>query len=139
MKDSKELFLDWLKKRYPSVYDKAVNDGDVIPADLGDFWSDLKHRVTSTTSQAVDDKMKAAQSQSGGINYAQIATAIVQARANDKLIKLNIKRAEQGLPPIDATSAGAAPTLALDVGSNLKTFGLIGLGILALVLLLRKK
>lgn len=60
--------------------------------------------------------------------------AYYQAQAQRDLLAINLKRAEQGLPPIDAD--GVAPQVNVGVSKGVQTLGYVAVGGLVLVGLL---
>ena len=69
-------------------------------------------------------------------NLDKILASIVSYRQSEKILDVNLQRAKQGLPPINAESV--APTVNFGVSSSVTNLILMGVGILALVYLVKK-
>lgn len=91
---AKRDFILWLKKRHPRLYADAMRNSGI---NLGDFASSISS-IFGSISSAVQN----------------LAPAYLQTQQQIELLRLNIKRAQQGLTPYatyaEATGAGAAST-----------------------------
>lgn len=86
------MFLTWLKQRFPHVYEATMQSVGVD--DSG----------TSGLGISIDwDKLTD--------NLTKVGSAYLTIRAQRELLKQNLERAKQGMPPIDINEAGAVPTV----------------------------
>jgi hypothetical protein len=65
---------------------------------------------------------------------AKTATVFAQTKAQQDLIKANLERAKQGLPPLDVSTV--SPTVQVTTDTTMKTLIGVGLGVLVLAVVL---
>jgi hypothetical protein len=94
---NRQKFLEWLKKKQPQVYAAAMRR-----AGLGVMSAD----TNPVASPSIWDSIV------GGIK--DVLPTIVQARAQQKIFDAQMKRATQGLPPLQ--TAEYAPTVRVQAG-----------------------
>lgn len=120
-------FTQWLNERFPAVSQslairnpraldavKAVKGGSVSPTTSKSGLSGLGDIVDS--SPATD----------WGKVIADTAKSVLAFKSQQDIVNLNIKRAEQGLPPID--SGSVAPQLNVGLSPQVQTMMLWGFG-----------
>ena len=132
--DARVSFLRWLKNENPGVYNRVIDaareEGVSGLAGSDGFWDKIVGAVQT------------------------IVPTVVQAKAQRDLYKMQLTRANRGLPPIDAasiapvirTQVDIAPetraALAREAGAGMKKLAIpaaIGLGLLLFVFVTRKK
>jgi hypothetical protein len=91
--ESRNQFYDWLQRRHPRVMDRVMGFGYGTLAD-------------ATPAAAAPD---APWYETLAVGLSKAAPNLITAKAQYDLIKVNMKRSQQGLPPID--SASVAPTV----------------------------
>ena len=124
-------FVTWLQDKHPELLTAVLTKselGQVKEAPKKSLWDKIIDGVTA------------------------IGPAYLQYEAQRKMLKLNIDRAKQGLPPLDPDVYGAVPTIRTEVdispemagqlkagimGIGMNTLLLIGAG-LAVFMLMRK-
>ncbi len=116
-----ELYT-WLRRKYPEQI-AAIKFGDNIT--LG-IVADVGAPPTAKEAPAWYERI--------ANSVADLLPAYGAYQTQKQLIKLNIQRAQQGLSPIEANQL--APQVNVGVSSDIKTFAYIGLGAIALVILL---
>ena len=115
---AKAAFLTWLRFNHPLLYAK----GAAKPVALAGFW-DTVNKVFDTVSNTV----------------VKAGTAYVQGRAALDLVKANVKRAKQGLPPInDLSEMDEPPGSGGFFGSIPPMVLYAGVGVIAYLLLRRR-
>jgi hypothetical protein len=141
-------FLTWLKQRHPDVFRHALNVAETAKAHFAAqsgnpaALSGLGYTM-SADGTAVAEPKSWWSSLAEGITQA--GTAYLAYKGQKAAIDLNLQRAQQGLPPIDATRY-TAPTVRTQVDvspeimarlreGGMNTALLIGGGILAAILL----
>ncbi len=116
---AQRLFLAWAKKRMPQAYADVMNRHG-RGAGLGEA------AATDTTA-----------AQPAGIldtlvnNIGKIGTAYAQYQSQKSLINLNMERAKQGLPPIDA--GDVAPQANVGIAPATRNMLYVGIGALVLI------
>lgn len=135
-------FADWLKTTHPEIFERAIS----IAENSTNALSGLGvhgDEVTVTTGGSFWDKFKAA--------AVGMGTTYLTLKNQRDAMKINLERAQAGLPPIDmATSAPIVRTqidlspeltqrLVSNVGSVLQTPMLIAGAAVAAFFLFRKK
>lgn len=129
------MFATWVKKRHPALYEKAFKETVATEVSgIGEaqetgksFWQKVTESLTS------------------------LGTGYLTYKNQKDMLELNIKRAEQGLPPLDAGATAPvvrtqidvepeiADRLSAGIGAGLQKSLLIGGAALAAILLLKKK
>lgn len=113
---ARKQFLLWVKKEFPAVYDRLMKSVKNSNMDgLGDLWESIADTAN------------------------KILPSLVQAKAQRDIFKAQLKRAEQGMPPLKTEEI--APTLKVkaDVGQKWLLPALLGGGALAFMFLQRKR
>lgn len=124
-------FADWLEKNFPDIYKAAMQSRpDLLMPEFA--MAGLAGLGDATSETPSTDWGKAF---SDFVN--QVLGPLAGAYQQKKLIDLNIKRAEQGLPPINAEQM--APTVNVGIAPSLQTGLLIAGAVVLGVLLLRKR
>lgn len=103
---ARQQFLVWLGARHPNLAAR-VNPGSGFGAEMAALAADysLPSANQTTVTAAADDSWWKSLTKS----ISEAAPQFIQAKAQYDLMKTNLRRAEQGLPPID--SASIAPTV----------------------------
>lgn len=115
---AKANFLAWLRFNHPALYSQAVTQ----PIALAGFWDSVTKVFDSVTN-----------------TVTKVGSAYVQGRAALDLVKANIKRAKQGLEPVNSIDElNAAPQGAGMFGSIPPAVIYVGIGIVAFMLLRRR-
>jgi len=83
MNDSKMLFLKWLERNEPVIYARVMKNEGIAGIE------DIFNKAVSVIKD--------------------VAPAVTQYKAQSQILKVQLKRAEQGLPPLDTSNY--APTL----------------------------
>lgn len=132
-------FIDWLKEKFPSIYDGvAYSRPDLVSPEMifasNGFLGDLEEPPESSLdAQTIFDKSAAL--------LKDILPSYYQFKAQQDLIELNLERAKHGQSPID--SSYIAPTVKVGASTDIQrmlTFGLIGaFGLAALNIFMRSK
>lgn len=97
---SMQQFLAWLSANDPFLYEVAMRGGQILQAktaqavaggdySLGISWGDIGSGLTDAFKVAV-----------GAVK--DVIPAYTQYKAQSKVLKLQLKRAEQGQPPLEA-------------------------------------
>jgi hypothetical protein len=139
-------FLMWLRQYNPKIYDYVLNQASARAAPSGlaglgqtSFWDSITSAVSGLTKSiaaAVPSAVQAA---------GAIIPAIQNAQVQQKVLDVNLARAQAGQAPIDASKiVSTAPTATVAVGTTPGVQYAIyaGLGLLGLWLvtsLLKKK
>lgn len=124
-------FLEWLDKTNPEAYKAIMREASIGLNSVGGIWDNI-----------VDAAQK-------------IIPGVVQAKAQRDLYKMQLRRAEKGLPPIDAASiapvvkvqADIAPqtrqAIMQDMSSGAKKYilpmAVAGIALIAIAILTKKK
>lgn len=115
-------FTSWLKVNYPDVYGHVANRK---PAML-----DAEKAVTSgalgANAQTRAGLGDLAPVSDWGKTFTDAVGALVQGKAQSDLIKLNISRAEQGLPPIDP--GNITPGVNVGLSADTRQLAILGIG-----------
>lgn len=121
-------FGQWMKTSEPELYAAIINNRP----DLLDPGSVVLNRVISPQSglSGMGEMQDDSSLSSWGQQIADFAQQYLILRQQKDLMDMNIKRAEQGLPPIDNVGAAVNVGMTQDV-KNLAYAGLIGFGIIA--------
>lgn len=132
-------FIDWLKEKFPSIYDSvAYTRPDLVSPEMifasNGFLGDVEESPESTfDAESIFDKSITA--------LERILPSYYQFRTQQELIDLNIERAKRGLSPVDSSTV--APSVKVGVSSDIQrmlTFGLVGaFGIAALNIFMKNK
>lgn len=161
-------FIGWLQKSSPDLYNvitnqkpqlldpaSVVGSGAMTPtakrstlkglAGLGDMPMDTFVTIDSSgnaTPATPDTSTSPATTWGQGIldTLKASAPAYFQLKSQSNLMTINIKRAEQGLPPID--SSALAPTVNVGVSSGVQTMGYVAIGglmLFGLIAMLKRK
>lgn len=97
--NSMRQFLAWLRVNDPFLYEVALKGGDILQrekeanAQMGDYslgfsWGDL--------ASGIGDAFKTAAS-----TVKDILPAYAQYKSQSKILKMQMERAQQGLPPLE--------------------------------------
>lgn len=126
MKKSQQQFVKWLSKEYPAMSEQLKNR---IDGDLALAASDATQKPTGIWDSIV-----------GGIK--DLAPQYLQFKNQKKIMEMQLKRAKQGLPPLNVEQL--APTVRVQAGlsPDLKRLVLPAMalvGAVGLFLVLRKK
>lgn len=135
---SKLQFLTWLKNRHPEVYESAILKAD--SSTLGEAQDTSNQNDTPWWQKAVTGVIAA------GSTYLNL-------KAQRDALKMNLQRAEQGLPPVDTSEITQAPTVRTQVdlppeiitkvtesaGQNVNKMLMVGGGIALLAILVMSK
>lgn len=138
-------FVLWLKETHPALAAAAIDAAGNRSVNNGLGQFSFSDAVSSTAEKAAD---------TGGSMWEKITSGALALggtylalKAQRDAMKINIARAEQGLPPIDAAAVAPVvrvqtdidPQLAADLASNIGSKmnqGLLVIGGLALVAML---
>lgn len=92
MNENQELFVDWLRENQPLVYRKAIQTTGVGlgATDKTNWWDSFVGAVKD------------------------IVPIVIGARTQKRIINTQMKRAEQGLPPLDVDQM--SPTVRVQAG-----------------------
>lgn len=113
-------FTNWLQARFPDVYGHVANRAPrMLDADKSVATGALGRKAQLS---GLGDFAPVSD---WGKTFTDAVTAVVQGKAQSDLIKMNISRAEQGLPPIDPGNV----TPGVNVGLSADTRQLATLGI----------
>ncbi len=129
-----EEFVAWLQRSAPKIYHKVL----LVRPDL------LTTHVTHTLGAVTAPPVATTWASDLKSVIDQVAKPLIGVYQEKKLIDINIERAKAGLAPINSTAiaptvnVGLAPQQAAEANKIGKMM-LIGLGIVALLLFLRKK
>ena len=109
-------FADWLAENHPDIYSQAISTMDQATAQLGQWNLFSDTQSTQTATPKVETK-------SGWETFAdtvsKLGTAYLGYRQQKELIDINVERAKQGMPPIDA--AQMAPVVRTQIGIDPET------------------
>ncbi len=130
-------FMNWMQQSNPEYYDAIsgnrpdlVNAAEVVTSGkLGMQMSGMGEVMTDGTAEPATGW-----GQDVLDFFKQAVPAYYQNRAQSDLIKLNISRAERGLPPIDAS--GVAPQVNVGMSAGMTKLAYVAVGGLVLVGLL---
>lgn len=131
-------FLTWLKDTHPKLYADAVEaPAGIAPAGVSGIFDTISDAVGKIDFGKISD------------GIAKAGTAYLAVKSQKDLLKLNLARANSGLPPLDTTDYGIAPTVRTEIDIDPRLASglrdsmtmplLIGGAALLLVLLLRKR
>lgn len=124
-------FSQWLEANYPDVYKSVIYTRPELL--MPEFALAGIRRYANGLGE--DQPQEKTEPQTDwGTRLISVIEKIVPAYQQQQLFKMQIRRAEQGLPPIDPSSF--APTVNVGVEANtrnLMLFGFIGLGVLFLL------
>lgn len=127
-------FMDWLNAKSPDLY-KAVMQGRPDLA-VPEFAMSGLGGLSDPAAPA-----DAAPSTSWGSQLLDFLKPLVGVYQQNELLKLNIKRAENGLDPVD--SSAVSPTVNINASPEIKRAGMMGglalVGVVALVLMRNKR
>lgn len=84
--------------------------------------------TTAANDQGVLDKL--------ALNLDKILASVLTYKQSEKILDINLERAKQGLPPIDAGSV--APTVNIGVSNSVTNLLLIGLAVAGFLYLVKK-
>lgn len=130
--DGVVMFSEWLRKNYPEIYENVIitmPEAFIPEFALSGF---RMSGVGIVEGEPVTDWAKSISD-----TIASLLPTYAQYRLQKDLINLNIKRAEQGLPPV--SSMDMAPQVNVGVSSNVENiakvavFGVLGLGLLSIL------
>lgn len=92
-------FLTWLRKNHPRVYADAVG----ASAQMGGIMDTISGALSKIDFGKISD------------GVAKAGTAYLAVKSQKDLLKLNLERAKTGLPPLDSTDYGIAPTVRTEI------------------------
>lgn len=131
-------FADWLQNNYPKVYEGIMQ---TLPeAFIPEFaLAGLKRKAFSMAGMS-GDAAEATDESAAVTDWGtrltelvnKLAPSLIQLKGQSDLIKLNIARAEKGLPPVSASDI--APQVNVGVSSDvaqmgkIAVYGLLGIG-----------
>lgn len=133
-------FNEWLKSDFPDVHGalalrnpKAL---DIVHTVMG---GNLSPSIGGKKSGmgGLGDIIDAAPATDWGRNIMDTAKSLLQLKSQNDLIQLNVKRAEQGLPPIDQGSV--SPQLNVGLSPQTQQLALLGIGAAVLIGLIHSK
>jgi hypothetical protein len=126
----------WFQKNYPDLYTRIMNDQpgllmpDMAMAGLSGLRGLGQDQTASTTDTTTPPSTDWGQTLSSFVS--QVLGPLASAYQQKQIIDVNIKRAEQGLQPLDVSQI--APTVNVGVSPQVQQMGIIaGLGIAALI------
>lgn len=100
---ARKAFLHWLAQNHPRLSSEVMRDSTGFGPELAALAAD--YSAPSPNQNQTDDSWW--RSLSKGIT--DLAPSVIAAKSQYDLMKLNLRRADQGLAPID--SASVAPTV----------------------------
>ena len=151
-------FSNWLQQKLPDVYSQILanapnllNAGDVVlsgkmgstavnrPGMSGLGQMDFETGIPNEPASSGSSGSLTAQVTEWGKMIADFGKTYLTYDAQKKLLNANIKRAEQGLPPLDASAYGVGVNVGLTPQTqNLVIMALIGFGLFAAFKAVRK-
>ena len=109
---SRAQFVTWLQNKHPELWNAILTKSELGQAETTaqkkSFWDKIMDTVTT------------------------IGPAYLQYEAQRKMLKLNIERAQQGLPPLDPDVYGAVPTIRTEVDISPEIAGRLKEGIMGI-------
>lgn len=136
-------FMSWMQRKHPAIYSRVMQSRPdlAIPElalrGLGGLH-DTQQQMIDAQNAGMDVTLgdTSAPSTSWGKDLLNLITPFAGIYQQKKLFDLNIKRAENGLPPLDS----AAPTVNVGVTRGVMTAGTVaGLAVVGMVLLMMFK
>lgn len=141
-------FAGWMRSRFPDLAAQLeINQPGILDAEYGSLMGISACRGVSAylRGMGADAATLPASSDTTGTTVApstdwgvkisdflaNVLPAVATMQAQKSLIDLNIKRAEQGLPPLD--SAAVSPQVNVGVSKGVETLGYVAIGVVALV------
>lgn len=92
-------FVTWLKQTHPAVYADAVGMSAERDGTVSGLFDSLVSGISKIDfGKLADGAMKA-------------GTGLLALKSQKNILKLNLDRAKQGLPPLDAAEYGQAPVI----------------------------
>lgn len=87
-KKARLQFLTWVKNRFPALYNEAISQAEILEGRM------------QLNGLGEDDQPTFWQKVTGGLT--SLGTTYLTLKNQRDAMKLNLARAEQGLPPVDA-------------------------------------
>lgn len=142
--ENEELYVQWVRDNSPAVYKRAMlQASDRTNTGLGAVPS--LTRANLPYSAAIVPNQKSWFSNFTD-SIKQIAPALVQYKNQKKIMRMQLRRAEQGLPPLDTSALAPTiriqPELSPEMYDNMKRYVIpfgVGIGALLIGLLLSRK
>lgn len=146
---STRAFTEWLKASYPTVHTALAQRAPaaldpVATVASGALTPGAARRVSDGTIRSrLGDLVSSQPVTEWGRTIADLSTSLLQLASQRDIIKMNISRAEQGLPPIDAGIV--APQVQVGMTPDTQKLAIAGmggavlLGVLALFMLKGKR
>lgn len=135
-------FATWLQATMPDVYAKiAMARPDLIMPEFALAGLAGLAAADPATDAAVAGDPNAAPSTDWGKTITDLLIPLVGAYQQSQYVKVNIKRAETGLPPIDANVLGAQVQVGVSpqILQKAQTFGIALLGVALLAIFMSRK
>lgn len=107
---------------------RADDPTKVIASDLTPTWATALETIAPTISQKINSQQQA--DEPWWETWSRIATAVVMTAQQRDLMRINVERAKQGLPPLDVASYTG---VGVNVGLSQQTQQLVTYGGLALL------
>lgn len=107
---------------------RADDPTKVIASDLTPTWATALETIAPTISQKINSQQQA--DEPWWETWSRIASAVVMTAQQRDLMRINVERAKQGLPPLDVA---AYTGVGVNVGLSQQTQQLVTYGGLALL------
>ena len=137
-KQSKQEFINWMRQNQPFIFEIALERANLLDQGLGN----ISENVTGFFNNLVD-------------TVKNVAPQYINFRQQKKLLDIQINRAKNNLPPLDAdkftpaikiapvitqeTAEQAKEIARKSISDNSNKLLLLGGGVLALVFLMRRR
>lgn len=126
--ESRRAFLEMLRVRRPEIYQRVIERASRAQ---GRGLSGLGETAVTVDNQSWWDKLIA------GIQ--QLAPTYAQYQLSKDLYDLNMQRAKQGLPPVDASAVSPQMNVGLSPETRLLVLGMGGVALIAVLALARRR
>jgi hypothetical protein len=114
-------FVTWLKNKYPNLYYAAMDQAEMAGGNLAGLGFDPSAIVTATSEPSIWERFSA-----GALALGSTYLSLQNQRDE---MKLNLARAEQGLPPIEAGSTGPVLRTEIDLSDDVVEKIVAGAGV----------